>query len=136
MARGGGRVTVRLTPGGIVSGIRGASQRMLIQKAHQVAVLARANSVGNGSIPEGIVVGPLSTDGKSIKVISTNPHTVLVHNGSRPHVIRPRRRRSNTGNGPPYLRFEIGGRVVYARMVNHPGYKGNPFLTDALRQAR
>lgn len=33
--------------------------------------------------------------------------------GVRPHVIRPRRAK--------VLRFVVGGRVVYARKVNHPG---------------
>lgn len=128
MARGSATVVVR--PGGLSSllfGIGGAAQRMLRRKAEQVALLARVNAATNGTISQGIVVGPV--EGSKIKVISTNPHTLLVHNGSRPHVIRPRRRGG-------YLRFVVDGRVVYARMVNHPGYKGNPFLTDALKQAR
>lgn len=33
--------------------------------------------------------------------------------GARPHVIRPRRAQA--------LRFVAGGRVVFARVVNHPG---------------
>lgn len=131
MARRGGRLaTVRINAAGLaplVRGVGGAGQRFLERKAAQVAVLARANSVSNGSISQGIVVGPV--EGNKIKVISTNIHTLLVHNGSRPHPIFPRRRGG-------FLRFVVDGRVVYARKVNHPGYKGNPFLTDALKQAR
>lgn len=112
----------------------GAVNRLVLDKggavlrrvASRVAANARVNSRNNGSIPEGIYVGP--QQGKSIKVVSSNPHTILVHNGSPPHRIRPRR----SGG---YLRFVVDGRVVYAREVNHPGYKGNPFLADALRQA-
>lgn len=104
----------------------GPGARMLERKARQVQLLAQVNSASNGTIPSGIIVGPV--EGKTIKVISTNPHTILVHNGSPRHKIRPRRRDG-------YLRFVIEGRVVYAREVNHPGYRGNPFLTDALRQA-
>lgn len=99
--------------------------RLLEWFAGEAQLLAQVNSADNGSIPEGIIVGPV--EGKSIKVISTNPHTLLVHNGSRPHQIFPRRRGGR-------LRFVVGGRVVYARKVNHPGYAGNPFLTDALKQ--
>jgi hypothetical protein len=104
----------------------GAGERLLTRKAEQVADLARQYAAGHGSIPEGIIVGPYRD--KSIKVISTNVHSILVHNGSRRHPIRPRR-------AGGWLRFEVGGRVVFAREVNHPGYRGDPFLTRALRDA-
>lgn len=48
--------------------------------------------------------------------------------GTRPHIIRPRR----TGG---WLRFTSGGRVVYAKQVNHPGTRPNRFLEAALRFA-
>lgn len=104
----------------------GPGDRYLRRKAGQVQDLAIRYSTGHGSIPEGIIVGPVVE--KSIKVISTNVHSVLVHNGSRRHFIRPRR-------AGGWLRFEVGGQVVFAREVNHPGYKGDPFLTTALRDA-
>lgn len=104
----------------------GAGNRLLRRKAERVADLARRYSAHNGSIPEGIIVGPYK-DG-AIEVISTNPNSLFVHNGTKKHVIEPRRR-----NG--YLRFVVGGRVVYAKVVHHPGTKANPFLTDALRDA-
>jgi hypothetical protein len=113
----------------LLSAVGGPGQRLLERKAERVADLARRYSQGHGSIPEGIIVGPV--EGKSIKVISTNIHTVLVHNGSRRHPIRPR-----PSNRSGLLRFEVGGRVVFARAVNHPGYKGDPFMTKALRDAR
>jgi len=103
-----------------------AGAALLRRRAERVAELARQLSATNGTIPLGIEVGPIV--GKSIKVTSTNPHTLLVHNGSRAHLIRPRNRR--------YLRFELGGRVFYTKLVRHPGYKGNPFMTEALRAAR
>lgn len=124
-----GRARVVLRPSGFESllyNVGGAGRRMLERKAERVAALARINAASNGSISAGIVVGPVV--GKKIEVISTNPHSLLVHNGSRRHFIRPRRSRGR-------LRFMIGGRVVYARVVDHPGYRGNPFLTDALRDA-
>lgn len=100
-------------------------QALLRRKAGWVAQLARMFSAKNGTIPLGIYEGPVV--GKSIKVISSNPHTVLVHNGSPAHLIRPRNAR--------YLRFEIAGRVVYTKLVRHPGYGGNPFMRDALKWA-
>jgi len=57
-----------------------------------------------------------------------HPAALYVIGGTRPHQIRPRR----PGG---VLRFTVGGRVVYARYVLHPGSKPNSFLTDALRAA-
>lgn len=65
-------------------------------------------------------VGPWELSGG---VSAGAPYAGFVHEGTRPHVIRPRRARA--------LRFEIGGRVVFAQRVNHPGYRGNAFLRNA-----
>lgn len=66
-------------------------------------------------------------------------YAAMVHDGTRPHMIRPRAGRSGRpkrggGTKPTYLRFEIGGRVVYAREVRHPGTDPRPFLDRALRE--
>lgn len=49
-----------------------------------------------------------------------------VHDGTQPHIIRPRRRGG-------VLRFRAGGQIVYARFVRHPGTRARPFLTEAIR---
>lgn len=51
-------------------------------------------------------------------------HARFIEEGTRPHVIRPRNARA--------LRFEIGGRVIFAKRVNHPGYAGSKFLSKAV----
>lgn len=51
------------------------------------------------------------------------PYAAPVHEGARPHVIRPRYARA--------LRFEVEGRVVFAQRVNHPGNRPNRFLSNA-----
>ena len=48
------------------------------------------------------------------------PHAAFVHWGARPHVIKPRNKK--------ILRFPVGGAFVFARSVNHPGYKGDPYF--------
>ncbi len=112
----------------------GPGARLLERKAERVAELARVYAASHGSISEGIIVGPVID--KSVKVISTNEHTVLVHDGSIPHYIRPiANRRSRSGRGPGYLRFVQNGSVRFAKVVYHPGYRGDPFLTKALRNA-
>ena len=56
-----------------------------------------------------------------------HPAALYVIGGTRPHVIRPRRAQA--------LRFTVGGRVVYAKVVMHPGTQPNDFLRQALRAA-
>jgi hypothetical protein len=110
----------------LLNRVGGPGERLLRRKAERVAALARVYSSSNGSIPEGIIVGPFVD--KTMSVISTNPNTLFVHNGTRKHIIRPKR-------AGGWLRFEVGGRVVFAREVAHPGNKANPFLANALRDA-
>lgn len=61
-------------------------------------------------------------------VRSTHPASIYVLNGTRPHMIFPRR----PGG---VLRFTVGGQVVFARYVSHPGTRAQPFLQEALRAA-
>ncbi|MGW2213195.1 hypothetical protein [Streptomyces sp. NPDC001781] len=62
-------------------------------------------------------------------VMVDHPAASFVMNGTRPHEIRPRRH-----NGR--LRFTSGSRIIYARSVNHPGTKPNPFLWKAMLAAK
>ena len=56
-----------------------------------------------------------------------HPAALYVLNGTRPHIIRPVAAKA--------LRFTVGGRVVHAQVVHHPGTKANNFLKEALRAA-
>lgn len=62
-----------------------------------------------------------------VEVSATSKAALLHHEGTRPHVIVPRRARA--------LRFKQGGRVVYAQRVFHPGTRPNPYLANAMRAA-
>ena len=104
----------------------GPGARLLQRKAERVAALARVYAAPHGSIATGIIVGPVVD--KSIKVVSTHPATIWVNSGTRPHEIKPRRRGG-------VLRFEIGGTVVYARRVMHPGNRASRFMERSLRDA-
>lgn len=65
-------------------------------------------------------VGP-----SSWTVVANSPYAMAVHQGTRPHEIRPKNGR--------VLKFPSrGGRIVYAPKVNHPGTKPNPFLEKAM----
>lgn len=52
------------------------------------------------------------------------------HEGARPHVILPR-----PENVTQRLVFRVGGRLVFAKRVNHPGNRPNPYLSRWLREA-
>lgn len=47
--------------------------------------------------------------------------------GTAPHVIRPRQARA--------LRFLSGGKIVFSRVVHHPGTRANDFMIRALNAA-
>lgn len=62
-----------------------------------------------------------------IDVVAYVSYAYDVHEGTPPHVIRP------TG-GRKFLKFEVGGRTVFAREVHHPGTDARPYLSRALRE--
>lgn len=62
--------------------------------------------------------------GQQVKIGSPLNYALIHHEGSRPHIIVPKRAET--------LRFSSRGRVVYTRVVRHPGTKPNKYLTDNL----
>lgn len=50
----------------------------------------------------------------------------MVEKGTRPHIIRPRSGR--------VLVFQVDGRAVFARLVNHPGTRAYRIMERALRR--
>lgn len=58
---------------------------------------------------------------------SNNRIALMHHNGTKPHIILPRYAQT--------LRFYSHGRIVYSKMVHHPGTKPNKYLTDNLARA-
>jgi hypothetical protein len=91
-------------------------------------VEAEAKRRAPGSMGAGIRSSIRSNGGDFQGVItSTHPATIYVVGGTRPHIIRPVRARA--------LRFTVGGRVVYAKIVHHPGTAANNFLAASLRAA-
>ena len=128
---------VRVTPGFFASeGERDAEinailQRRLRQIIRLAAADARTNApVDTGRMAQAIKEDPIVSEGP-FKVIggitSYAPYSVFVHQGTRPHVIRPRNASA--------LRFNVGGNTVFASSVNHPGTRPRPFLTNAVARA-
>lgn len=97
-----------------------AWQRRTVTQARQDVPVRTGNlgrTIGEGRIG---VAGPRTVTGSAH---ATAHYAAPVHEGARPHIIRPRTAKA--------LRFEIGGRVVFAAMVRHPGMRGRPFLRNA-----
>jgi HK97 gp10 family phage protein len=56
----------------------------------------------------------------SAEIYPTAKYAPYVNFGTKPHVIEPK-------NGK-VLAFKSGGKLIFARKVNHPGTKANPFM--------
>lgn len=56
----------------------------------------------------------------SASIYPTVKYALPVHEGSKPHVILPTRKK--------LLRFKVNGKWVFARKVKHPGNKANKFV--------
>lgn len=66
--------------------------------------------------------------GRVVKVKSKKKTAAFLEHGTRPHIIRARRKKM--------LRFVAkGGGIVFARAVHHPGTRGTHFLWNATNAA-
>ena len=84
---------------------------------------------GTGALFRSIIARPLG-DGSQWEIghdLQVAPHALFVHWGTKPHKIKPKNKKM--------LRFPVGGKFAFAREVNHPGYKGDPWLADQAAEA-
>lgn len=68
------------------------------------------------------------------RVTARTNYAAFVHDGTPPHVIRPKPSRRRADGKPTALKFKVGGRTVIVRKVNHPGTKARPWLATALAE--
>ena len=61
-----------------------------------------------------------SRNGNVVTIENSKDYAAPVHEGSRPHKIVPKNAQA--------LKFNIGGKVVFAKSVWHPGATANPFI--------
>lgn len=109
----------------------GAVGRMLSTRATRVQLAGKAQAgVRTGALKRDITKRWIRGRGKdlAIAVGSSVRHAHLHHEGTRPHLIRPKNAKA--------LRFmNANGDVVFARVVRHPGTRANRFLSDNLHLA-
>jgi hypothetical protein len=109
--------------------IQGESRRVLRLRAPQVLNRARILApVDTGRLRSSgeIVYSSFFGFRPKATIVFRVDYAEAVHNGTRPHIIRPRNAQA--------LRFRINGRIVYAKVVMHPGTRGKPFLDRAVRE--
>lgn len=105
----------------------GRVERKLRERTARVAAIARSEAPGSMGlyISWKIQEAPRGLQGV---IVCDHPAVRYVLDGTRPHIIRPRRVKA--------LRFDVGGRTVFAKIVHHPGTRSDPFLQRALREGR
>jgi hypothetical protein len=58
------------------------------------------------------------------RIRSAVKYALAVQEGTQPHDIIPQQAKA--------LRFEIGGQVIFAKRVRHPGTPANPYIDRAI----
>lgn len=120
---------VRLDRAELNRTIRGASRRELEATARQVVNRAKVLApVDTGRLRASIRIEARRTLSlRSVYTVGSDvSYAAMVHDGTRPHTIRPK--------SASVLRFRVGGRYVYAKVVHHPGTRARPFLDRAVRE--
>ncbi|MGW3447348.1 hypothetical protein [Streptomyces sp. NPDC001076] len=122
---------VRIEPGRLARLLRARGSiayRRISQRTERVARIAEAEAPGSMGryISWKVQDGPRGLEGL---IVCDHPAVRFVLDGTRPHLIRPRRPKG-------VLRFEVDGRVVFTRLVRHPGTRPNDFMARALRLGR
>jgi hypothetical protein len=92
-----------------------------------------------GHLGRSILPGPVSDTQAVIEV--RTPYAAAVEFGSKPHVIRPKRASvlawpsSESGRRLSGRARTNAGDMTFARKVNHPGTKAQPFMIPAAKEA-
>jgi hypothetical protein len=98
----------------------------MCRKVMNQAVIDCPVDTGNLRAHHFLRVRDLRTSVKG-SVVNNAKYAAAVHDGTKPHTIRARRKKA--------LRFTIGDETIFVRSVRHPGTKARPWLYEALRVA-
>lgn len=112
---------------------RNSAAVQLVQKAQrQTLTRAKVTSpVDSGALRNSHVAEPIKVSGDkvtteiSVEGGAKQDYAMYVHEGTKPHVIKPRRKKVLSWKGSE-------GRV-FATAVNHPGTEPRPWLRNALQ---
>lgn len=126
---------------------QGEVGRDLLRRARKVqAEAVRLAPVDRGTLRASITQEIQTEGGRLVARVGTNVnYAVFVHEGTRPHIIRPRSKKVLSfvwPNAPAAVaagrkkgksRGKSGPRVAF-RFVHHPGTRARPFLRQALQK--
>ncbi len=108
--------------------------RRLTHEVHQEAVKNASVHTRTGTMEQNIALKVKGTHGKVYveddgmlvdwRGKPTN-YALFVHFGTRPHTILPKKRQA--------LRYPKNDLFAFAKAVEHPRYKGDPFMYNAAR---
>lgn len=115
-----GWVETTISPNGNVG-------RDLRRRGNKLVALATA-TVGkrSGRLARSIKSTYYPVKNPYVDVGSNVGYALAVHEGTRPHIIRPNDRKT--------LRFKIKGKIIYVEQVVHPGTRAKKYLTRHLRR--
>lgn len=112
----------------LTEGRNGDVVTYLEKRAHALALAAARDAPKRtGALAASIEVTVVPGHNPSVVIGSSLDYAYMVHEGTAPHEISA----SVPGR---MLRFRVGGRVVYAQRVYHPGTEADPFLERHLRK--
>jgi hypothetical protein len=100
--------------------------RSLARRGRKVLAAARGQvGVDTGNLKKSLrMTHERSARGQFVRVGSKLNHALVHHQGSRPHMITPKRSQ--------VMVFSKGTQIIYATSVRHPGTRANRYLTDNL----
>lgn len=125
------RYTLNIDQGRLGQQVQPILARKAASLTRRISAQAKTNvPVRTGFLGRSIQEDPIVFSGPfrvTTGVTATADYAGAVHDGTRPHVIRPK-------NGQ-FLKFPgRNGQPVFARSVNHPGTRPRPFLRNAAEQ--
>lgn len=114
------RIAEALRETGRDSGV--TTQRVMIESANFLLTEMEVRvPVDSGDLRKSLAV---RVEGDRVTVGPDVPYASYVEFGTQPHEIRPKK-------PDGVLRFKVNGQWVYAKVVNHPGTKAQPFVRPA-----
>lgn len=78
-----------------------------------------------GNLRQSIRYMPYGATGYKVRVGAH--YGIYVDQGTKPHVILPKRK--------PFLAFQVDGKWVFTKRVNHPGTRPTYFFTNAVKDS-
>lgn len=100
-----------------------AARAQILASVDMKTAYRRAAPYASGDTQESIDIINVVAGGDRLTctAVATTPQAKWTDEGTKPHTIRPRTKKA--------LRFRYKGRIVFAKVVNHPGNDGTGWFS-------